>query len=333
MKPSSVSPIGLLSVALLVCSGCSRVAVEWTPGPEEVELVAKGPKDAVLLVLAGPPNGPHTMPGNPKIWTTVGPDKPWAPGGLEVTRVPFDSTGTARAKIPAGPLGNEPVLVQAVALSATEAGRALAVSDCVVVFRKDGAVVVRPHLLHVARSPVWWTLGGALALVVLGVLARRVRLPWRRVSVVALPLVLLAAAWLVWLRARAPADATPGPWPDPSLPLISRRLPLPPVKDPVDRVTRPGFRAFLDGVRENAPPGETISILPAATEGPTWHDAWQAAWMLWPVRAVVLDPKTDPWASRGLYLTLDDGPKRPGARVLFKNGAACLWRVQEGDPK
>src|SRR5262245_26606690 len=102
-RPAAITTPSLLLLAL-ACAGCSRLTVDWKPSPGEVSLVARGPADAaVLLVLAGPPDGPHIMPGDPSIWTTVGPDKPRAKGGLEVARVPFDADGVARATIKADP--------------------------------------------------------------------------------------------------------------------------------------------------------------------------------------------------------------------------------------
>lgn len=332
---SPLTPRSLLLAALAIaCAGCSPLTVEWTPSPGEVSLVARGPRDAaVLLVLAGPPNGPHIMPGDPSIWTTVGPDKPSGKGGIEVARVPFDADGVARATIKAEPGGPDHVLVQAVALSKTETGRAIAVSECVAISRKDGVLSVRPHVVDALLSPVWWSFGAVAALVAAGFLLRRVRLPWGKIRSALVAAVLIAAAAFLSFRASAPPNATSGPWPDPPLPLLPRGLPLPEVRDPLDRVTRPGFRELVEGVRAHAPPGTTVDVLPHSIDDRAWMDAWQAAWLLWPKPVRVHLPGADPWASRGLYLTLDAGPTRAGARVLFKNKAGCLWAVDEGEPK
>jgi hypothetical protein len=335
MKPPSPPPLAAaaLAVVALFAGGCSRLAVEWSAGDEEITFVARGPAEAgVVLVLAGPPNGPHTMPGDPSIWTTVGPDKPRRPGGVEVARAAFDANGVARASIKAAP-GVAEVLVQAVALSRTETGRAIAVSDCVAVSREDGRLVIRPHWREVVLSPVWWSFAAAAGLFAAGFLLRRLRIPWARLRPLGLAAALAGAAFLALARVRAPADATSGPWPDPALPLVRAGVPPPASDDPVDRVTRPGFRQLVEGVRSHAPAGATISILPAGFEGPTWADSWQAAWLLWPRAIDVLAPGTDPFERRGVYLTLDGGPKKAGARILFRNAAGCLWAVDEGEPK
>jgi hypothetical protein len=336
MKPSSPFTIALLAATALCGAGCSRLTVEWTPGSDEITLAARGPRDAVLLVLAGPPNGPHLAPGDYSLWTTVGPDKPWSKGGMEVARVPFDDAGVARTTVKVGALPADVVLVQAIALSRIEVGRALAVSECVAVSRKDGALVVRSHLAEVLRSPAGWSFGAAAGLVLAGLLLRRVPVPWARARPVGLALVLLGAAALLAGRILAPAGSWPGPWLDPAPPLVpsgpTRRLTAPGL-GPLESVTRPGFGELVAGVRARAPEGETVSILPEAFDGPTWRDGWHAAWLLWPVRIRMLEPGTDPWSRRGVYLTFDDGPRKPEARVLFKNRAGCLWAVDAGEPK
>jgi hypothetical protein len=270
------------------------------------------------------------MPGDPSIWTTVGPDKPYLPGGIEVARAPLDENGDGRLAIKVGALPADVVLVQTVALSPEVPARALAVSDCMAVSRKDGALTIRPHVVEVLLSPIWWRIGAVAALVVVGILLRRSRIPGVRWAT--LVLALAAAAWLLVERGRAPRNTvlsldSPNPFLPNDLDEGRRKV------DPLDRITRPGFHELVTGAREAGAGAGTISIVLPSIQWESVRDAWQAQWLLWPRHVEILPPETDPWARRGVYLTFDAGPKKPGAHVLYKNQAGCLWSIAEGEPK
>jgi hypothetical protein len=329
MKASPITTALLVATAI-ACSGCSRLECEWTVGDDEVTLVAHGPPGAVLVVLAGPPSGPHTMPGDPSIWTTVGSTKSWEDGGLEVARTPFDASGVARASVKVGALPAEVVLAQALAMWQEIPVKAIAVSDCMAVARRAGKLRIRRHIIEVVDSSVWLRFGVVAVVVALAILLKKARVPFVRAA--GFGLVFLAAAALLVDRWRAPRnqilplDAAPPFVPNPIE--ESRRK-----MDPLDRVTRPGFRELLNGARSVTSDGEAIVIVPPSVEWEALRDAWQAQWLLWPRHAEILPPDTDPHAQRGVYLTFDAGPRKPGARVLFRNPTGCLWAVDAGEPR
>jgi hypothetical protein len=333
MKASSALSHACLAAVALACAACSPLEVEWTAGAEELGVAAHGPPDATLIVLAGLPSEPHTIPGEPSLWTTVGPDRAGQAPNVEVARVVFDAGGNARASIKVGPLPADVVLVQAVVLTPqTPIPRFVAVSGCMAVSRKDGRLTIRPHVVEVLLSPIWWRIGAVLALVALGVALRRIPASALGSRWIWLPALFLAAAFLLQARLRAPPDEAL--WldaPPPFLPnsIDERRRNM----DPLDRVTRSGFRELVNGVRDAMTEADAVAILPASAEWASRRDAWQAQWLLWPRKTEMLEPGTDPFARRGLYLTFDAGPARPGARVRFKNRAGCLWFLEAGEPK
>jgi hypothetical protein len=319
----------LAGTLALLCAGCSKLEVEWTPGAGEVSFVAHGPKDAELLVIAGPPDGPHVMPGGDlSLWTTVGAAKAGSTG-VVVAQVPFDEHGVARGVLRDGSGVPGAIVVQAVAVARTGYKSPLAVSSCVAVSREDGRLRIRPHAVEVLSSPAGWTLGGALAAVALGIVLRRVRVPWGKLRPVTTVLVLLAAGFLFSLRILASANAVGAGSSAPPLPLVRRGRPTFAEADPLDRVTRSGMRALLDGVRAAAPAGDVVRIVPAAWEASAWALPLQAAWLLWPIRTEFVERGTERARRRGVFLTFDAVLKRPGARVLFENAVGSLWSAED----
>jgi hypothetical protein len=329
MKASRLST-ALLVAAALACSACSRLDVEWTAGEDEISLVAHGLPHATLVVLAGRPSVPHTMPGDPSIWTTVGSANSWEAGGLEVARTRFDASGVARASIKVGALPAEVVLVQALALLQENPVKAVGVSDCMAVARRSGKLRIRRHIIEVLDSSVWLRFGAVALVVALAILLKKARVPFFRAA--GLGLAFLAAAALLADRWRAPRNQAL-PYSSP-MPFLPNRIDEPRrTMDPLDRVTRPGFRELVNGARGMTADGDSIVIVPTGVEWEPMRDAWQAQWLLWPRHVEIVPPATDPHAERGLYLTFDGGPRKAGARILFKNRIGCLWAVDAGEPR
>src|SRR5262249_19547869 len=135
----------VLAVVACTGTGCSKLSVEWTPRPGEVEVTARGFTNANLLVLAGRPATPLLQRDTPSIWWTVGPSKEGAAG--EVVRVPFGDDGVARVAIPQSRLpGDGRTLVQAL-VQARSDGAPLAVSGCQALSWQDGRPTIRPHAI------------------------------------------------------------------------------------------------------------------------------------------------------------------------------------------
>lgn len=333
MRPFSRLKTPLLAALLLLCAGCSRLAVEWAPGPREIAVVASGQKDATLVLMAGPPNGPHLVRKFPAVWSTVGPDLSGRPGGVEVARVAFDDAGAARLTIPTAALPREGILLQAVAFSAAEPWRPVAVSDCMSAVWRDGNVEIRSHLTEVLRSPIWWRVGAVVLLIVLCALLRRLPIAWGRMRPWPVILVFGCAVLLIVPRVRA-RDIPRSGGPDQAPPIlpIARIAPEDP-SDPLDRVIRPGFHELIINAGLKGASGEVINILQASDSGPSERDACQAAWLLWPHAVEIRKPGDDPFARRGTYLSFDAGPGKMGATIHFRNRAGCVWSVAAGEPK
>jgi hypothetical protein len=323
-----LAPAALAVFAALSLTGCSKLAISWTPKPGAIEVAASGFTDAYLVVLAGPPTGPLLRRETPGIWTTVG----FEPGSpiLEIARTSFDAAGTAKLSIEVSRLSPGKPLLQALVLTRDDGQ--LAVSACQAVRVEDGVPRLTPHVLEVIRSPAALRLLGVALVVLACVLLRRLRVEAPGPRILRVALVLACAAFLLLQRAVTPSgernwdpEPTPPLWPGP---LAERLRTL----DPVDRVTIPGLRDLVENARRRTPGDVRIGILPASDSGESMRDAWQAAWLVWPRRAEVLKPDADPFARRGFYVVLGERSKRE-AGVLFRNQAGGLFAVAEGEPR
>jgi hypothetical protein len=327
LSPFTFAILGFVALS----AGCSRLSVDWMPKPHEIAITAHGFTNADLLILAGSPSGPMLRRETPEVWATIGP----VPGGsgIEIARVQFDETGIARVTVADTQLPAGKTLIQALAIARDETRRAMAVSDCMTVTWNDGVPSLRHHALDVLTSPVAVRLLGVAALVLACFLLRRleVEAPFGRGP--RLAVVFLVAAFL-FLSRLVPSEHSDGAGPTEPPPLWPR--PVPAEKeglDPLDRVATPGFRELVDNVRTKVPAAAPIAILPAGDSGEAYRDAWQTAWLVWPHRTEVLRHDADPFARRGVYVILGQGPKARSVGVLFRNQAGSVWSIEEGEPR
>jgi hypothetical protein len=92
----------------------------------------------------------------------------------------------------------------------------------------------------------------------------------------------------------------------PTPPLLPEPLPADLARlDPLDRVTRPGFGALVEEARRRVEPGAAIAIVPASDAPGDQRDAWQAAWLLWPRRATIVQRGSEPLQKHGAWLLLE----------------------------
>jgi hypothetical protein len=305
--------------------------VAWVPKDGGIAVTVTGPRDAFLLVLAGPPTGPLVQPRAPRAWVTVG----MRPDGQspEILRVPFDDSGVARAAVPPAHLPPEGTLLQALAIRRDATGHPIAVSGCVSVTWRDGIPDIRPHGLEVLLSPAGAIWVAVAAFAAACVALRRLRIHAGASRALGMATVWLVAAFLVLGRVLAPAEADRPRDGEPFPPFAPE--PLPAWRqglNPVDRVTVPGLFDLVEEARAHIPRDAYVRILPASASGPAHRDAWEAAWLLWPREAAVLPPGSDPFAARGFHLLLGEEPPAGGA-VLFRNRAGAVVRVDEGEPR
>jgi hypothetical protein len=329
MRPVFARTTAILCALLL--SGCgrsTRVPVEWTATPDEIRAVVSGPPEGILEFWAGSPNGPNVIRGHPHVWSTVGPGRNQTTPGTKVASSVFDASGAARASFPRLPIPPGSTLLQGVVLAKERAFQPVAVTDCMIVTWTDSSISVRPHRDEVFRSAVWGSLVAVAAIACACAALRRIALPARRRKA-GLVLLFAGAACLAVPRIIAPdIHRTGGPdQPEPIFPPRSIAEPDPP--DPIDRMTVPGFHELVRRADSMVPAQERITIVPQAINHPSRMASWQAAWLLWPHPARVSEEDPDPFRMRGVYLTFDEGPSRPGARVIWKNEAGCVWALEE----
>jgi hypothetical protein len=325
----------LLTLAILLsAAGCSRLEVEWTGTPDGLEVTARGFTNADLIVIAGNPSTPQLRRSVPEVWTTIGPT-PQVPE-IHVSQVPFDEHGVARTKVPLERLKLSGTLVQALAIAHAAEWTPIGVSACKAVRIEDGVPVARSHALEVLSSRTGPRLLAIAALILACVLLRRLDIRAGAGRGPAIAALFLFAGYL--LLARAAPSSRHDVWyeAEPVPPIFPPRVSsAQAAQDPLDRVSRPGFRELVEHARAQVPAGSAVAILPASDSGPAQRDAWQASWHVWPRDARILKVGDDPLASRGHYLLIGESRRDagPNVRVLFANEAGAVWFVPEGAPR
>lgn len=328
MTPFSARAASFLAILLLLFfAGCSRVAVEWTASENEIRGVASGPPGAAFIVFAGAPNGPNAVRSKPSIWSTVGPGLQQTTPAAIVGRTLFDSNGAAKITIPRGSIPAGGALIQGVAHPEGKPLSPIAVSDCMSVSRNDGRLSIRPHVVSVLLSPIWWRIGIVAAIVAACIFLRRVRFPGvgvrRRVSrVVGLLVAFGFGATLLVVCGRRLLGSID----DAARSLFQRPVRATPA-DPVDRVSTEGLSDLVANADLKAQPGEPINLVSRTPAPEPEGDLCQAAWMLWPRPVRLVRLADQPTIGPGVYLVFGEAPPAPGATLLHRNRAGSLFAV------
>jgi hypothetical protein len=332
VRPFPAFRASILVLVAACASGCSKLAVEWSTGPDAIGVTARGFPGADLVILAGPPTGPHFVADAPAVWSTVGPETPDGKAGRVVAKTAFDEHGVARAVIPVKPFPKVATLLQPIALSRDAPPRPLGVGACMALSWDGARPVLRPHAVATLWSPDGAMLVAVAAIALAVVLARRTRVVAAPARAWRVALLLSCAAFLLAARALEPRADSPARRDRPP-PLLPAAGPGSRPADPLDRVTKPGFRELLERTRASVGPTGSVRIVTATDAGLERYRAGQAAWLLWPRATDVAQARPGEPLPGVAYLSFEAPAPQSGVDVLFANEAGALWRAKAAAPR